>query len=335
MYFLKLTLTWLFLVTLFVTGTFFVLAAVPLPDHITYGVTFSKLRADELNLDWRETYHALLNELGVKRLRLIAHWPMVEPKEGQYDFSALDYQLRVAESHGAHVILAIGRRLPSWPECHVPEWAKNLDSATQNMKLLAYMTAVVERYKNSPALHYWQVENEPFIIGYAYQNCGETDATLLHEEVTLVHELDPAHPVVLTASGELGLWNRTWRMADIFGTTLYREVWNLDLNSYIRYPTTPAFFRAKYRITRLIEGPKPAIISELAAEPWPVGRIVDTPLSIQIEHMSLAMLEDTIHFAAATPFSEQYLWGAEWWYYMKTVQQHPEYWEYAKAIFHD
>jgi hypothetical protein len=336
MRFLKQVLLWLLLAMLFVAAAFWLLSRVPpIPTHVTYGVTFSKFRADELKLDWKATYNALLDDLAVKHLRLVAHWPMVEPAPGQYDFSVIDYQMRGAESHHALVVLGVGRRLPSWPECHVPEWAQGLSQKEQDQKLLDYMTAVIERYKDSPTLTYWQVENEPFIIGYAYLNCGVTDVTLLKEEIALVHRLDPTHPVLLTASGELGLWNHTWSLADVFGTTIYRSVWNKDLKSYITYPTTPAFFRAKRAFTELLKGDhKRAVISELAAEPWPVDPIIATPVAIQLQHMSLAMFDDIIAFGAKTSFDEQYFWGAEWWYYMKTVHSHPEFWDRAKELFH-
>ncbi len=94
-------------------------------EKITYGMSFNVMYANELSLDWKETYDAILNDLGVRHLRLAAHWPMVEPEAGKYNFTELDYQLEKANEVGADAILAVGRRLPRWPECHVPEWAKN------------------------------------------------------------------------------------------------------------------------------------------------------------------------------------------------------------------
>lgn len=327
-------LTLLFLI-LFVTGSFFVLAAVPeRPENITYGVTFSKFRADELRIDWRETYRALIEDLGVTHFRLVAHWQMVEPEEGKYNFEELDYQMRLAEENDAQVILAIGRRLPSWPECHEPDWIASYTLEDQKEHIRAYITEVVNRYKDSPALRMWQVENEPFIIGFAIGECGELDIDFLEEEVALVHKLDPEHPVLLTASGELGFWNNTWTRGDVFGTTLYRQVWNRDLNSYITYPTTPSFFRAKRAFTELTTlQKKPAIIAELAAEPWVINAVVDTPLEEQFERMNIELLKETIAFAEDTSFDEQYLWGAEWWYYLKEVHGRDEVWEYVRGLF--
>lgn len=316
-----------------VVGAYFFLARTPIPDSISYGVTYSKFRADELNLPWQDVYRALLADLGVRKLRLVAHWPMIEPEDGVFDFSVMDYEMRLAEAYGAEVILAIGRRLPSWPECHEPDFARALSVEERNERILAYMTRTIERYKHSPALKWWQVENEPFIIGFAYEHCGKTDPDFLDRQIALVRELDPGRPILLTASGELGLWNSTWSRADIFGTTLYRRVWNADLNMYITYPTAPSFFRAKRRLTELLEGPRPGIISELAAEPWPVQAIVDTPLKEQLRRMDAEFFDETVRFAAKTGFDEQYFWGAEWWYYLKEVHGEDSLWERARELF--
>lgn len=329
-------LTTLIVVVIVFSGIFVWLANTPIPaqEDIAYGVTFSKFRADELRLDWKATYSALVEDLGIKKFRLVAHWQMIEPVEGEYNFEELDYQIRLAEEHDAKVILGVGRRLPSWPECHEPDWIQKYSFDDQKGHIRDYITEVVERYKDSPALERWQVENEPFIIGFAIGQCGALDIDFLEEEIDLVHELDPTHPVLLTGSGELGFWNNTWQRGDQFGTTIYRTVWNRDLNSFITYPTTPAFFRAKRKFTELATGQKkPSIIAELAAEPWVIKAVVDTPLDEQLKRMNLAKLNDTIAFAARTGFDEQYLWGAEWWYYLKEVQGQSDVWEWARALF--
>lgn len=331
----KILLTLLF-VALFIVGAFWVLASLPEePEEILYGVTFSKFRADELQLDWKQAYDALIYDLGVRRLRLVAHWQMVEPVEGQYNFEELDYQMRRAEEAGASVILGVGRRLPSWPECHEPDWVQKYSFEEQKEHIRDLLTEVVTRYKDSPALDAWQVENEPFIIGFAIGNCGKLDIGFLDEEIALVKELDPAHPVLLTGSGELGLWNNTWVRGDAFGTTVYRRVWNRDLNSFIDYPSSPAFFRAKRAFTELTTGKwgKRAIIAELAAEPWVIKPVIETPLEEQFKRMDLPFFEATLRFAARTSFEEQYLWGAEWWYYLKVVHGDDSFWERARQLF--
>jgi len=40
-----------------------------------------------------------------------------------------------------------------------------------------------------------------------------------------------------------------------------------------------------------------------------------------------------VEFAKKVGFPEIYLWGAEWWYWLKITQNHPELWDTAKELF--
>ena len=59
-------------------------------------------------------------------VRLSAQWDQIEKKKGEYDFNDLDWFMGEADKRGAKVALAVGQKVPRWPECHAPEWAKNL-----------------------------------------------------------------------------------------------------------------------------------------------------------------------------------------------------------------
>lgn len=310
---------------------FYFLSIKEIPARITYGVSFSKFHADELKLDWKPVFLALLNDLGIKNFRLSAHWPNTEPQDGKYNFSELDFQMRETQKKGASVILAVGRRLPGWPECHDPKWAAGLDSAAKQKRILEYIQTVVERYKDFSNLKYWQVENEPFLTFFSRANCGEPDEEFLKKEIELVRGLDPGRQILVTDSGEFGTWYQARRSGDVFGTSLYLYVWNRTLGP-IRYPIIPAFFRIKQNIVDLIFGRKPSFVIELSAEPWLLQSIVKTPIDVQRERMGLDKFNEMINFASKTGFNTQYLWGGEWWYWMKD-HGHPEYWSRAKEIF--
>lgn len=300
------------------------------PKTINYGVSFSVLHAEELRLDWKEAYTAILDDLGVKHLRLSAHWPMVEPKRGEYNFDELDYQVSEANKRNADVILAVGRRLPGWPECHDPSWAKDMGQTEKQSELLEYIGGVVNRYKDSPNLRFWQVENEPF-LNFAYEYCGSLDEQFLVKEVDLVKKLDPNHKVITTDSGEFGKWYKARRYGDLFGTTMYLYVWH-DVIGPVRYPISPEFFRLKQNLFDLVSGKKQTILIELGAEPWLTKSIVDAPIELQLDRMGIDKFKEVVEFNKYTGFSDQYLWGAEWWYWIKN-HGHPEFWEEAKNIF--
>lgn len=301
------------------------------PEQLTYGVSFSRFHADELKLDWKDTYLALLNDLGVRHFRFSVHWPLTESKNDKFNFSELDFQMDLARSKDADVILAIGRRVPGWPECHEPSWALNLDKEKKQKEILEYIEKVVQRYQGYPNLLYWQVENEPFLTFFSRSACGELDKNFLDMEIALVRELDPVHKIIITDSGEFGTWFEAYKRGDIFGTSMYLYIWNRRFGP-IQYPILPSFFRIKHNLLRLFLGLKEVVVIELEAEPWLLLPIIDTPIDVQMDRMGLDKFENMIKFSSKTGFDTFYFWGAEWWYWMKK-NGHPEFWERAQKLF--
>lgn len=320
--------------------------AIPEPKDINYGVSFSLFHSNELGLDWKKVFDALINDLGVRQFRLSAHWDLTEPKDDQFDWYPLDHQLSEAEKHDARVVFAVGRRLPGWPECHEPDWAKSLSKPEKQQKILDYITVVVNRYKNNSAIKYWQVENEPFLNIFSQAACQNfLDKEFLQREIALIKSLDGdsitsgSRKILVTDSGEISLWKNAYTASGTgdesvhgaFGTSVYLYIWN-HYFGFIRYPITPAFFRIKTNLIELLFGKKETILIELSLEPWLLQPIIDTPLETTRESMSMAKFNEIIEFAQKTGFEDQYLWGAEWWYFMKE-KNHPEYWERAREIF--
>lgn len=316
-------------VVLLVAGTW-LLSMREIPQAHSYGVSFSKLHSEELGLDWKETYFAILDDLGVKKLRLSAHWPMVEPERDAYDFSALDFQMREARARNVSVILAIGKKTPGWPECHIPQWVGYMGWDEQKMELKQYITVLVERYKDYPNLRYWQVENEPF-LNFARERCGDPDEEFLKEEIALVKSLDPDHSILVTDGGEFGLWHKARSFGDVFGSTMYLYVYTKHIG-YWRYPIGGWFFRAKQNVLNVLGGKKESISIEVGLEPWLHEPIIHSSIEEQLEHMNMDRFDSILHVAQTSGFSEHYLWGAEWWYYM-SLHGHTEFWNKAKELF--
>jgi len=71
---------------------------------------------------------------------------------------------------------------------------------------------------------------------------------------------------------------------------------------------------------------------ELSAEPWLVEPVTAVPIDVQFTRMNLQTFEDILSYAEATRFETQYLWGAEWWYWL-SLQGHPEMWERGRQLF--
>jgi len=294
-----------------------------------FGVSFAPIQAEYLGLDWRQAYTVLLDELGVRNLRIAAYWNRLEPVPGRYDFSELDFQMNEAAKRGAKVVLVVGRRLPRWPECHVPDWAKSYSELAIQTHIFSLVENVVERYKNHPSLKYWQVENEPFLTIFGI--CPEIKREFVQNEIALVRQLDPSHPLFTTDSGELASWLRTAHLGDLFGTTMYRSVWHPYLGYVHHTNSIPASY---YRLKAFLVGKSAdkIIISELQAEPWAPTGLAEASVEEQFKSMDSAFFAQNIKFAQKTGFPEIYLWGAEWWYWLK-LQGHPEFWEIAQTLF--
>ncbi len=296
---------------------------------IGWGVTFSTKYAKELGVDWRQAFLATLDELGVRRFRIPVHWDEVQPTDGPYDFRDVDWMLEEAGRRDAQVILVIGRRVPRWPECHTPGWAKALHTASQRERVLDLITAEVGHFKNSDSVVAWQLENEPLLDVFGV--CPSGSISFLREERRLLKKLDQTRPVVVTDSGELSAWIPTAFFGDVLGISMYRVTWNKWFG-YFYYPITPAFYQQ--RAVSLYPIIKKVIITELQAEPWPASNrpITQTSLDEQYKSMNLRRFRNNIEFARRVGFSEVYLWGVEWWYWIREKGD-PSFWNEAMLVF--
>lgn len=318
------------LVALVVFGVLLVRPSINPPPQV-YGVSFSAPHADWIGPGWRETYDALLDDLGVKRLRLNAYWDRIEPKEGEFDFVDLDYQVDRAGKKGAKVILSVGRKLPRWPECHEPDWVKSRSEEEKQKKILEMLWVVVERYEDHPSLTMWQLENEPL---FDFGGCPPEDRAFLAQEEAVIRSLDGDHPILVTDSGELNWWFGAARFGDVLGTTMYRTVFSGRTHKLFHYDYIfPSWlYRAKARLVKLVRG-KDVIIAELQGEPWGAAPYVYMSAGERQEAFSPERFKQMQRFAQRTQLPEAYWWGAEYWYWEKGVNDNPIYWEIAREFF--
>lgn len=320
------------LVLFSISTVLFVFFNIPISKENTaakIGITFSNRYATDIGLDWKETYLAVLDDLEIRKIRVPIYWDSTEMEEGKYDFADVDWQLEEAGKRNAEIILVVGQKVPRWPECYVPQYLQDNDEL-RKAELLKFIDVAVSRYKDYPAVKFWQVENEPFL---KFGDCPEFDKNLLDREIALVREKDPSRKIIITDSGELSLWVRAAKRADIFGTTMYRTIYNAKYDLFYTYPIGPRFFQFKYWMNRILVGQDKAIVIELQGEPWIAGWTTSQPLEKQLDSMNPQKLVDNVQYARQVGFPEIYLWGAEWWYWMKTKQNHPELWETARIIF--
>ena len=322
-------IVFIMVIALLAVGVCFYLYKAPMAKKIIWGAAFSQKHARDMGLDWKANYLALLDELKIKNLKVAAHWDLIEPRDDVYDFSDLDWQLEQAKSRGAKVMLAVGMKTPRWPECHIPGWAKEMDKARQQQEILKMLEMIVLRYKSNSAVVSWQVENEPL---FKFGDCPWIDKDFLIREAALVRSLDAEkRPVVISDSGEGSWWFNAAKIGDAAGVTMYRRVYFHELKTYVTYPIPPAFYAVKAKIIDLVFK-KRVICAELQAEPWAANQLYDGGDG-DAKTMDIKQFRENVAFAKSTGFDTFYLWGAEWWYWMKEKHGQPQFWEEAKKIF--
>ncbi|HET7466781.1 MAG TPA: hypothetical protein VFL29_08940 [Candidatus Dormibacteraeota bacterium] len=103
------------------------------------------------------------------------------------------------------VILTVGARNFLFPELHTPAWAgareqPELDYAQQGGDYRTYFDQTLMRYRSSPLMYAWQVENEPYDY-VVNETTGDDQITpqQMAWEISEVHRLDPKHRAVTTS----------------------------------------------------------------------------------------------------------------------------------------
>jgi hypothetical protein len=300
-------------------------------SELSYGMTFSQTYAQYLGLDWKKTFIDSLDDLKIRKFRLPAYWDQIQANnQNDYNYSDLDWQINEAGKRNATIILAIGYRLPRWPECHLPNWAANLPETEKQQGTLDYLKQTVERYKGDNHIIAWQIENEPFLTFFG--DCPKFDPAFLDKEIALVKSLD-SRPIIVTDSGELSYWYPAASRADIFGTSIYLNTYSGSLKTYLHYPILPGFFQFKKNIVGLFAHPKDWIVIEMQAEPWGPDSVLNLSDSDMAKTMTPQKLQYMIDFGQQAGFKEFYLWGVEWWEWEKQVKGNSAYWDMAKTLY--
>jgi hypothetical protein len=299
------------------------------------GASFIPQYAAYLGVDPQQTLNGMLNDLHIRHLRLVSYWDSIETNPGQYDFSQLDWQFAAAEKAGAKVSLSVGLRQPRWPECHAPNWVDTSKPSTEwQPQLEQFMTAVINRYKDSPALDSYQVENEFFLKGFGI--CTNFERSRLVSEYALVKRLDPQHTAIVNRSNNALGTPVGKPMADEYGISIYRRVWDATATKrYLEYPYPAWFYSFLGGVHKITQG-KELMIHEMQAEAWgPNGKEL-TQISLDEQNKSLDAhrLQGRFEFTRATGLRTADMWGAEYWYYRQQVLHDPSLWNVARQEYH-
>jgi hypothetical protein len=268
------------------------------------GFSFSPLESIQAGRDPATDLGRLVDATRPDLVRLPVYWERVEPTPSDLDFESVDSLLEVIKAHDAtsdidtRVVLVVGARNFLYPELHQPTWAGDRSQPTIGKQQAAgsyrtYFDATITRYRSSPLLYAWQVENEPYDI---VTNAGTGDDDIsdaqLAWEMQEVHRLDGRHKAVVTSydalhpvldmiqrytpvllplvGGGSGHPNEALRLGDAFGLDVY-----VDGRSVPYRKVTSIALRSQWKAQALAfwadlahaDG-KQMWVAELQSEPW-------------------------------------------------------------------
>lgn len=307
----------------------FLLMSLPMGGGERAGVTFSRTYTQELGLDPEEVLINILDDLQVRLFRIPAYWSLIEARPDVWTYDWLDNDLNNIADRGGTVTLAVGEKLPRWPECWIPEWARQMPPEEREQAVLRYLEKTITRYKDHTAVEMWQIENEP---GFPFGTCPPVRREFIDQELALIKNLDQTRPIATTDSGELSIW-KLGRKVDLLGVSVYRVVIGpLGIFRYWFIP--PQFYLRKGQATQGLWKFENFYISEFQMEPWTKRpSLTVTPLDEQMQTFDIQQMRENIDFARNTGISKIDYWGVEWWYWMKKVHNQPIFWEQAKTLF--
>jgi hypothetical protein len=324
------------------------------------GISFRPLQAAALGLDPEAALRALL-AYPFQLVRLGAYWNRLEPEPGSFQPEELDRQLDAAERAGKQVIMCVGPvKAFGYPEFFVPPHHLDrplregaLVGPDEHRRLLdagiAFVTRVVERYRDRDAITAWQVEHEA-VDPLGMEHSWRLSEAFVRAEVEAVRAADPGRPVMMngflptSTPVRVQQWWRTrdqgdslsvaQRLADIVGIDFYPRHALAAAGPLTLYLDGSRARWQQRRRERLLEWAaqdgRRLMIAEVQAEPW---EAVTTPPSPAGRAMYSCRPEDLIgNYSQCMRWGNQngfvmdgYLfWGAEYWL-LRERQGDPRY----------
>jgi len=207
------------------------------------------------------------------------HWSKLEPGRGDWDFSILDQEVRLAQQHDVEVLLTFGRT-PAWASARPNEKTGHRagkQGAAAEPKDIAdwrnYVRTVASRYKGR--IRGYEIWNEPNLPNF-YTGSPESMVVLAQEAYSAIKAIDPNAIVVSpSAVGPTGLpWLEKFLAA---GGGRYVDV--IGYHLYVRTQPPEAMVDRAHQVrqimTRYDVGDKPLWNTEAGRQTWGGPPIAD------------------------------------------------------------
>jgi GH35 family endo-1,4-beta-xylanase len=306
-----------------------------------YGTTFSQIQCKYLKIDYEEALTEILT-LPLEYIRVCAYWDEIEPEEGMSNFEVIDSIINSISRTNKKIVLAVGMKSPRWPEFHFPEWIKQrfdtklahipIDTQAElSISAFTFISAVISRYKNNPAITHLQIENEAF-NNFSFTHNKFVSYSFVRRAVVLARTLCPEKKILLSNAINLSPidWKREYRgafeknltIADAIGINVYTKV-PISKTHY----ASPTFLYWRRLASWQKEMQKLGIeswITEAQSEPWEYQSAVHTD-KVEYKSASPARTKALVKKLDKIGYQTILLWGCEYWYWCK-LQGNDTWW---------
>ncbi len=333
------------------------------------GMSFRSPQVATLGLDLRTTLSTLLT-YPFQIIRLGAYWNRIELAPGKFHTDELDWQIDAAERAGKQIILCVGPlKNFSYPEFFVP--AHYLRPPFQEHTLIkpfanpslfaaaiAFITRLVERYKQRKGIVAWQLEHEA-VDPLGVEHSWRLDVAFVEKEVEAVRNADPSRPIMMNGFLPTSLpvrFSQWWRtrdqgdslavaqcIADIVGIDYYPRHALMTVGTKTVYldgsksPWQQQRRKQLFAWTRA-HGQK-LMIAEGQAEPWEAVTIPPNPYG---QGMYSCLPEQVITnyntcmrwSRREVPLYAYLFWGAEYWMLRKQCADSSYLQAFARILEH-
>jgi hypothetical protein len=159
------------------------------------GTTYSHKQISWLSLTHEHAFRELLS-LKLDVIRLCCYWSDIEKKQGVFDLAFMHEMLHQCDRAGQNVVVTIGMKAPRWPEYFIPSWVKSEHTEEIALFVHPFIQKTIKTLKSYKNILAWQVENEPLDLSGPKEK--RITPEVLKTEVTLVKQIDPTRPVLVT-----------------------------------------------------------------------------------------------------------------------------------------
>jgi hypothetical protein len=313
------------------------------------GISLRPRQIEALGLDAQSTLTTLL-AYPFQLLRLAAYWQQCEPSPGAFCPQELDWQIEAAEQSGKQIILCVGAiKNFGYPEFFVPAHQRrdafgegSLIAPTAQPRLQeaasAFITRLIERYRDRPSIVAWQVEHEA-VDPLGMEHSWRLATAFLEAELKAVRAADATRPIVLngflptTLVASLFQWWRTrdqgdsldvaQRLADIVGVDYYPRYGLVSLAGRTLYMDGSHMpwqvWRRSHLRTQIAHQGRKLMITEGQAEPWETVTTPPDPRGLGMYSCLPEHVIDTYNqwltadSRGARALYAYLFWGAEYW----------------------